>query len=432
MEPQFRFCTSADGTRIAYATYGSGPPLLYANTPILSFDAQFRVPEARAYFDALASRASLVMFDRRGTGASQRDVDDLSPEAEARDIAAVADAAGLREFTLFADIATHVCLTYVLGEGQRARGLILWSPLIEAVPSKEMAEAALRDWSYFRRLWASNLFPDGPVSLQRAMGKAYKDTTTPDMAARRLDWRKPEFEALLPRVTMPVLIVHRERMPHQLAIRLAAHLSHGQLRFVPGYPPTPYPDHEAIVEAVFDFMALNEPGDNTTLPQGTAIILFTDIAHSTALTERMGDAAFRAASRVLDDNVRAAIRDASGIPVEGKVLGDGVMGVFTSAAQAIAAARGCVAAAGATELRLHIGVHAGDVTSEGTNVYGGAVNIASRICGLCEPGEILVSQTVRDLARTSAGVRFEDRGEQTLKGIADPVRVFAVAPTSNV
>jgi adenylate cyclase len=75
---------------------------------------------------------------------------------------------------------------------------------------------------------------------------------------------------------------------------------------------------------------------------------------------------------------------------------------------------------------MHIGLHAGDVLSEGTNVYGGAVNIASRICGLCAPGEILVSATVRDLARTSAGVTFEYRGEQTLKGIDDHVRVFAV------
>lgn len=80
-----------------------------------------------------------------------------------------------------------------------------------------------------------------------------------------------------------------------------------------------------------------------------------------------------------------------------------------------------------SELRLHIGLHAGDVISEGTDVYGGAVNIASRICSLSATDEILVSQTVRDLARTSAGVAFEDRGEQALKGVADPVRVYAVS-----
>ena len=77
-------------------------------------------------------------------------------------------------------------------------------------------------------------------------------------------------------------------------------------------------------------------------------------------------------------------------------------------------------------LLLHVGIHAGDVIREEGNVYGGAVNIASRVAGEAAAGETLVSGTVRDLARTSAGVSFEDRGEHTLKGIDDPVRVWAV------
>ncbi len=75
---------------------------------------------------------------------------------------------------------------------------------------------------------------------------------------------------------------------------------------------------------------------------------------------------------------------------------------------------------------LHLGLHAGDVIREDNNVYGGAVNIAARISGLSATGEVLVSDTVRSLARTSAGVSFEDRGEQALKGVAEPLRVFAV------
>jgi len=63
---------------------------------------------------------------------------------------------------------------------------------------------------------------------------------------------------------------------------------------------------------------------------------------------------------------------------------------------------------------------------EENNVYGGAVNIASRISALSAPGEVLVSETVRSLARTSAGVGFEDRGEQSLRGVGEPVRVWAV------
>jgi class 3 adenylate cyclase len=429
MEPQFRFCTSADGTRIAYATFGSGSPLLYANTPVLSMDAQFQVPEARAYFEALASRAHVVMFDRRGTGASRREVDDLSPEAEARDIAAVADAAGLRAFTLFADIATAACATYALGAPETVRKLVLWAPLVGVSPNAEMLASARGDWSIFRRLWASWLFPDGPVPLQRALGKAYKDSVSQEMSIMRMAYTFPDLGTLLARITAPVLMLHREAWPRPSAMHLAAKVPNGQLRFVPGRPATPYPDHEAIVSAVFEFMGI---GESAGIPPGagTAVILFTDVVDSAALTERMGDEAFRESSRALDARLREAIRTAGGSAVEGKLLGDGVLGVFASAAQAIAASRACAAAAAETPLQLHIGVHAGDVISEGTNIYGGAVNIASRICGVCAPGEILVSQTVRDLARTSAGVTFEDRGEHTLKGIADPVRVFAVASRS--
>ena len=100
--------------------------------------------------------------------------------------------------------------------------------------------------------------------------------------------------------------------------------------------------------------------------------------------------------------------------------------MFTSANKAIEAALLCAKAGEAGGLPLHLGIHAGDVIREENNVYGGAVNIASRISGLSAPGEVLVSETVRSLARTSAGVSFEDRGEQALKGVGEAVRVWAV------
>src|SRR5213592_496025 len=152
--------------------------------------------------------------------------------------------------------------------------------------------------------------------------------------------------------------------------------------------------------------------------------LTADIADSTALTELLGDTAFRARARDLDATLRTVIREHSGTPIEGKLLGDGVLAVFTSARQAIEAALACGAKGSHAGLPLHLGLHAGDVIREDNNVYGGAVNIASRISGLASPGEVLVSDTVRSLARTSAGVVFEDRGEQALKGIDDPVRVW--------
>src|SRR5213592_4572544 len=157
------------------------------------------------------------------------------------------------------------------------------------------------------------------------------------------------------------------------------------------------------------------------LRSGTAVILFADIADSTALTERLGDAAFRAKARELDGTLRAVIREHAGTAIEGKLLGDGVLAVFTSARQAIEAALACGVAGSHAGLPLHLGLHAGDVIREDNNVYGGAVNIASRISGLSAPGEVLVSETVRSLARTSAGVQFGDRGKRALRGVGEAV-----------
>jgi class 3 adenylate cyclase len=426
MEPQFRFCTSADGTRIAYAIYGSGRPLLYVNGFTRSMEAYLTVPESRAYLDALAAHTRIVTFDRRGTGASARDVDDISFEADARDIAAVADAAGLTDFALFSDSTAAPCLHYAIEHQGRVRQLILWTPLAGEVQRVDMARLCREDWSAARRRMAGQFFPDGPVSLQRTYSQNIKDAVTADLAARYCErTSREDIEARLPHVTIPTMVLQRETRPRHDAMRVAALLPNGELRLVPGTAQVPYPGHEPIVKLVLEFMGLSRI-DVDRAPQGTAIILFTDIVESTALMERLGDTAFRTKARDLDVELRRIMSDAGGTTIDAKTLGDGVLATFPAASQAIDAALAFERAADGVRLQLHVGIHAGDVIHEKGNVYGGAVNIASRICGLSAPGEILVSGTVRELARTSAGVEFEDRGEQALKGIDDAVRVFAV------
>jgi class 3 adenylate cyclase len=106
--------------------------------------------------------------------------------------------------------------------------------------------------------------------------------------------------------------------------------------------------------------------------------------------------------------------------------------VFRSGKEGIEAAIGCRDAAERAGLRLHLGLHAGDVIREGNNVYGGAVNIAALIAAFARSGEILVSDTVRGLARTSAAVQFEDRGRQELKGgVGSPAALGGVALERN-
>jgi class 3 adenylate cyclase len=265
--------------------------------------------------------------------------------------------------------------------------------------------------------------------MQRWFSAATRASVDAEAFATTIEWQF-DMTPMLSRLSMPTLILHRKhsQVSDLAQARSVAELIPGaRLVALDGDVGALYWDHEQVIETILEFLGVKSEVPTASTPSGTAIILFTDIADSTAHTERMGDAAFRAASRSLDDRVRAAVRDAGGTPIKGKVLGDGVMSVFASAAQAIAAAQACLKLGG--DLPMHIGLHAGDVLHEQDNVYGGAVNIASRICGLCEPGEILVSATVRDLARTSAGVTFADRGEHALKGIDDAVRVFAVRVT---
>jgi class 3 adenylate cyclase len=171
----------------------------------------------------------------------------------------------------------------------------------------------------------------------------------------------------------------------------------------------------------------DEDGDiDGGLPEGTVTIMFADIADSTGLTERLGDAAFRSLARTLDGSMRVIIAETGGVPVEGKLLGDGLMAVFASARQAIDCGVRVNAAADATAFGLHLGLHAGDVIREDGNVFGGAVNIAARVAALASPGEVLVSETVRSLARTSANVTFESRGLRALKGVEDPHWLYAI------
>ncbi|TMB93734.1 MAG: adenylate/guanylate cyclase domain-containing protein, partial [Chloroflexi bacterium] len=230
-----------------------------------------------------------------------------------------------------------------------------------------------------------------------------------------------DIRDLLPQIVVPTLVVRDKSFT-------VARVAEVVKRLTPLIPNARFVETDDFSSVLNEF--LSEHGDESStaprVPSGTAVILFADIADSTALTEHLGDGAFRAKARELDGALRGVIRGHSGTPIEGKLLGDGVLAVFTSARQAIEAAVACGAAGSDAGLPLHLGLHAGDVIREDNNVYGGAVNIASRISALSVPGEALVSDIVRGLARTSAGVSFKDRGEQSLKGVGEPVRVWAV------
>jgi class 3 adenylate cyclase len=435
MEPQIRYAQTSDGVSIAWSETGQGPAVLHLQaTPFSHVREAFAINEAG--YGGLARSFRLIMFDARGTGMSERDVADVSIATLLMDAEAVIAAAKLDRFLVTADmslLALSIALRLASALPERVTHLVLEQPY------QNMQELA--DTPYGRiGLVLAEL--DWPVYVQTAVrvlsGFDAADTAWLDPFAKAAaHWVDPavglqyirlrdatDVGHLLAGVRQPTLVLRNDHafVPERCCQRIAAKIPGAEFR---QYSDPSYGQWSELIRTFVGQSSPSVPPDAPTAT-GTAVILFTDIVSSTALTERMGDTRFRDASRALDAGLRTAIREAGGAAIDGKLLGDGVLATFPSAAQAIDGARRCLALSASSELGLHIGLHAGDVIREEGNVYGGAVNIASRICGLSAPGEILVSDVVRGMARSSAGVDFEDRGEQEMKGVGEPVRVYAV------
>ena len=432
--PQIQYTHTADGVAIAYAVIGEGPPLLFLR-PFLGPGLDDEIARSRQIWSALSESHSVVLWDLRGTGLSGS-----APEAGfddwLADMDSVAGAAGAGRFDIVGNnIPCNLAMTYAARHPDRVNRLTLYCPSPPGTSLRQTQPAWLfailsEDWHAFVDFLALRLF-----GWDRApAARRWADQTRARYTASQFLQLMDVIESIdatrdAGSIKAPTLVIddrgYAGRTPaHQQFVRqVGAAIPGAQLAIIS-------PGEGSAAQVIEQFLS-GGGGAAATLsegpaPSGTAVILFTDIVDSTALTERLGDARFREASRALDERLRAAIREGGGTPIEGKVLGDGVMASFSSAREAIAVALRCAELSAESELGLHIGLHAGDVIHEADNVFGGTVNIASRICGLSAPGEVLVSDVVRGMARSSAGVTFIDRGDHDMKGIGEPVRLYAV------
>jgi class 3 adenylate cyclase/pimeloyl-ACP methyl ester carboxylesterase len=398
---------------------------------------------SRQAYEFYARRFTLVRYDKRGTGLSDRDLTDYSIEGRIRDVEAVVEALGLQQHALMAaSEGGPIAIAYAARYPERVTRLALQGTFAsgrELVKRQRNLGDALiglirAEWGIGSHAMAKLIDPDAPRNARADL--AQQEGAAPEAAAQMIEaMAAVDVTGDLSKITAPTIVVHGrndQAIPFELGRELASEIPNA--RFFPfdgGHMPGVDGTGRLVGQTTRAFLAGQEDDEAPSmpareLPSGTAIILFLDIADSTALTEQLGDAPFRDKARLVDTQMRELVHQGGGTPVDGAVLGDGMMAVFTSAREAIDAAQRCHDASRVAGLALHAGIHAGDVIREETNVYGGAVNIAARVASESAPDEILVSQTVRDLARTSAGVSFEDRGERSLKGIEEPVRVFAV------
>ncbi|MCH7488791.1 MAG: adenylate/guanylate cyclase domain-containing protein [Chloroflexi bacterium] len=444
MEPEFRFCKSADGTEIGYAKLGEGPPLVAIYPCGGEFELIWAMPGGREWCMGLARGRTFISLDRRGTGLSQRDVTDISLEADLADLEAVVKAEALDRFDLQTGYeACSVAVAYAAAQPDKVGRLVLWGPYARGADFRTAASVkALTDlvrgpgWAIARRAVADTLLPSGPAETVRSFVPLVKATCSPEVFATYVEREATlDISDLVPKVQAPCLVLHRKdsRVVPTSAVRsFAARLPNARLLLLSGDASVPYVDSQQALKPIDEFLGTSAEPASEPAERGGAVatVLFTDIVGHTEMMSRLGDEKGRDVLREHERITRDLLAANGGKEV--KTMGDGFMASFTSVTKAVACAIALQKAfaernEGADEpLHIRIGLNAGEPIEEDGDLFGAAVILASRLAAKAAGGEILVSDVVRGLC-SGKGFLFSDRGEFVAKGFEEPVRVFDVS-----
>jgi class 3 adenylate cyclase len=445
MEPRIQYAQTADGVSIAFWTMGKGVPLVYMpSLPFSHIQLEWQIPEYRSWYERLAEKTTLVRYDGRGTGLSERDVTDYSLDAHVLDLEAVVDRLGLERFGLLAALHSGpVAIAYAARYPQRVSHLILWCCYARgsdyvAASQAEMTRGLIhQDWRLYTETVSHALLGWSAGEPARRLAALMRECITQD-AARAAFAATRDFDVtpVLPHVKSPTLVLHRREVSWlrvDLARDLASRIPDARLVLLEGSSIAMFlGDTEALGTTIDEFLSEGEEAAGVAeAPEAGAFrtVLFTDVEGSTALTQRLGDAKARDLLREHERIVRDALKSHGGSEV--KTLGDGFMTSFSSATRAlecaIAMQRAFAAHNESAEepIRVRVGLNAGEPIAEEEDLYGAAVNLAARIAAKAAGGQILASNVVQELA-AGKGFVFEDRGRRKLRGFQDPVRLYEV------
>ncbi len=435
MEPQVQYAKTSDGVSIALSVAGSGPPLVYARTWTASHvQLDWQQEYLGKLYDALAANRTLITFDRRGAGLSDRGVSELTLETLTLDLEAVVDHLGLERFALVgASFGIMVSTIYALRHPERVSAIISLAGVMSGSAfwrsPRNRAMRAMREADF-------DTYVETMANMNRDphMSEILRASITPEGHKAFVD-ASDTFDVtdLVSQLSLPVLLLYAADRPDaaeagSYAREMATRVLGARLVAVPWEPREGY--GERVASAVNAFLG-DAPAPPAPSPSGVHTILFTDITDSTALTQRFGDERAQELVRAHNGIVREALAAQGGTEI--KHTGDGIMASFASAAGAL----GCAVAiqrvvtlrqaqGGDTEsLAVHIGLNAGEPVAEERDLFGTSVQLARRICDEAASGEILVSDVVRQLA-AGKGFLFADRAAVALKGFEEPVRLYEV------
>jgi class 3 adenylate cyclase len=440
--PDVSYARSGD-VAIAYQLVGAGPTdIVFVRGMMGDLLSSWEQPLLVRHIEGLADFGRVVMLDKRGTGLSDRVRHVQSIETSMDDIRAVMDAADSRSAVLWTgSTSTGIASLFAATYPERCAGLVLFDPWVRGTRTGEYPWAPTADewrqrlegvragWGErgyltdLARDWAAPVADDAAFvdwfvwHMRRSLSPGA--ALTAFRVAMELD-----VSDVLAAVRVPTLILPRPSLPgpgHYTAARIAG----AELVELPGlegiYTWVDDEAHVATMRATERFVArLRTPAD--AAERVLATILFTDIVGSTETAARLGDGAWRDLLGRHHAVVRRELARFHGRELD--TAGDGFFAAFDGPARAVQAA------AIQDQLQplgidVRAGLHTGECAVSDGKLAGIAVSIGARISALASPGEVLVSSTVKDLVAGS-GLRFEGRGERTLKGISDTWRVYAL------
>ncbi len=440
MIPKTRYARSGK-VNIAYQVTGEGPlDLVYVPGWVSHIELCWEEPEHARFLHRLASFSRLIIFDKRGTGLSDRVPDDQLPTLETRmdDLRAVMDAVGSERAALFGySEGGNMCMLFAATHPERTIALVtyscfakrIWSPDYPWAPTPE---ARALEYEQVEREWGNEMdlahyIPSkiNDREFARRLATYYRNAASPSAAVALLRMNTQiDVRHVLPSISVPTLVMHRDG-------DLDVNIAEGRwlasqipgARFVEFHGDDHAPwtgDQDALVGEVQEF--LTGIRSSRDIDRVLATVLFTDIVNSTEHMARVGDKAW---NEWLDRHHAAVRRELALFRGrEINVAGDGFFATFDGPARGVHCALAIQEAARRIGLDVRAGLHTGEVELHDDSVAGIAVHIGARVAGVAGAGETLVSSTVKDLV-SGSGLRFEDRGPHALKGVPGEWRLYA-------
>ncbi len=437
MEQQIRFCNTPDGARIAYATLGQGPALIIPPAGWVShLELMWEWLSLRKFYERLATNHTVVQYDMLGTGLSDRDHTDFSLERRLQMLEAVVDHLNLSQLAFLALVHDGpTAIAYTVKHNTEVTHLILFGCYscgydIANEKTKSSILSMIRDnWKLGSRALADFSLPNAEPVDVKAFNKLLFEGATPEIAS---DIMKANYQLdvtdLLPGINVPTLVMHRRRdriIPFRLGRELAASIPNAHFVPLEGNDQVPWiGDSDSVLRAINEFL-----GDPVTTESGRVLVtlLFTDIVGSTEKAAELGDSRWKDLLERHNELVREELARFQGREVD--AVGDGFLATFDRPTQGVQCASAISDSVRQLGIDIRAGLHMGECETVGNAVRGIAVHIGARVAEKADPGEVLVSSTVKDLLAGS-DIRLQDRGTQALKGVPEEWRLFAVERSS--